>query len=408
MTSVWALIVAAGSGQRFNSHLSGVAPKQHQVLLDKTVLETSVHALLNTPGVCAVMVILAPNDSYRLPDHPHIYYSQGGSDRYQSVLNGLKALQFFAKPDDLVLVHDAARPCVKPQDIQNLIAAWAEIPQPHRIAVCLGAPSVDNMQQIDEDNLVVATPDRSRLWRAFTPQAASLTDLIKALELAPGCRDEAEAIVRQGGRVKMVLGSTDNIKITHPEDLLMAQFILQKRSYQLSAKQHVFDQPSFKIGHGYDVHAFQPGDFLILGGVRIPHDRAILAHSDGDVLLHAICDAVLGALGRGDIGIHFPDTSASFANIDSRKLLAQVVSWMYKAGWQLANLDATLIAQAPKLRPYIMQMQHYIAADFAVSVEQINIKATTTERLGFIGRQEGLAAEAIVLLTRLPVQKIDA
>jgi len=153
-----------------------------------------------------------------------------------------------------------------------------------------------------------------------------------------------------------------------------------------------------RIGHGYDVHRFGPGDALVLGGVRIPHERGLVAHSDGDVLIHAICDALLGALGQGDIGHHFPDTDPANAGIDSRLLLRRVMQLVQQAGWMLGNLDATIIAQAPRMAPHIASMREHLAADMAAAVTQVNVKATTTEKLGFTGRQEGIAVHAVVLL----------
>ena len=153
-----------------------------------------------------------------------------------------------------------------------------------------------------------------------------------------------------------------------------------------------------RIGHGYDVHRFGPGSEVILGGVRIPHDRGLEAHSDGDVLIHALCDALLGAIGAGDIGQLFPDTDPANAGIDSRVLLRQVVQQVHASGWVLANMDATLVAQAPRMAPHIVAMREHLAADLQVGAAQVNVKATTTEKLGFAGRQEGIAAHAVVLL----------
>jgi 2-C-methyl-D-erythritol 2,4-cyclodiphosphate synthase len=157
-----------------------------------------------------------------------------------------------------------------------------------------------------------------------------------------------------------------------------------------------------RIGHGYDVHRFGPGDALVLGGVTIPHDHGLVAHSDGDVLIHAVCDALLGALGEGDIGRHFPDTDPSNAGIDSRLLLRRVVELMHRAGWVLCNLDATVVAQAPRMAPHIAAMRDNLAADLAATVSQVNVKATTTETLGFTGRREGIAVHAVVLLQTAP------
>tara|TARA_R110002049_G_scaffold53223_39_gene149103 strand:- start:231 stop:710 length:480 start_codon:yes stop_codon:yes gene_type:complete len=153
-----------------------------------------------------------------------------------------------------------------------------------------------------------------------------------------------------------------------------------------------------RIGHGYDVHRFGPGNAVVLGGVSIPHDRALVAHSDGDVLIHAICDALLGALGEGDIGRHFPDTDPDNAGIDSRRLLRRVMQIVARAGWELGNLDATLIAESPRMAPHITQMRNNLSADMAATTSQVNVKATTTETLGFTGRKEGIAAHAVVLL----------
>lgn len=157
-----------------------------------------------------------------------------------------------------------------------------------------------------------------------------------------------------------------------------------------------------RIGHGYDVHRFGVGDEIVLGGVHIAHDRGLEAHSDGDVLIHAICDALLGAIGEGDIGQHFPDTDPANAGIDSRRLLRQVVQLVHAADWRLVNLDATLIAQAPRMAPHIAAMRECLAADLSVTTGQVNVKATTTEKLGFAGREEGIAAHAVVLLQAAP------
>ncbi len=156
-----------------------------------------------------------------------------------------------------------------------------------------------------------------------------------------------------------------------------------------------------KIGHGFDVHAFTAGNFITVGGVKIPHDKAFAAHSDGDVLLHAICDALLGALALGDIGKHFPDTDSQFENIDSRILLRKVFASVADRGYQIGNIDATVIAQAPKLRPHIDDMRRFIAADLQTDIANVNVKATTSEHLGFEGRKEGISAHAVCILTQL-------
>lgn len=160
-------------------------------------------------------------------------------------------------------------------------------------------------------------------------------------------------------------------------------------------------QPAFRIGHGFDVHAFAPGDHVMLGGVRVPHTHGVLAHSDGDVILHALCDALLGALALGDIGAHFPPTDARWKNADSRDLLAAVFALVAQAGWRVGNVDSTVLAESPKLRPHVAAMQAGIAGVLGCGLDQVSVKATTTERLGFVGRGEGIAANAVVLLVRV-------
>lgn len=154
----------------------------------------------------------------------------------------------------------------------------------------------------------------------------------------------------------------------------------------------------YRIGHGYDVHAFKQGDYLIIGGVRIPHNRSFMAHSDGDVLIHALCDALLGAMGLGDIGHHFPDTDSRYSGVDSRALLRTVFQLLVDKGWHVSNVDCTVVAQMPKLSPYLEKMRAHLAADLTIGQDQVNVKATTTERLGFAGREEGVEAHAVVLI----------
>jgi 2-C-methyl-D-erythritol 2,4-cyclodiphosphate synthase len=199
--------------------------------------------------------------------------------------------------------------------------------------------------------------------------------------------DEAQAIERRGGRPALVAGSAFNVKVTRPEDLIAAENILKN-----------MEETPMRVGQGFDVHAFGEGDHVVLGGVRIPHVRGIVAHSDGDVVIHALCDAVLGALGDGDIGQHFPDTDARYRGADSRTFLKAVAEKIAAAGLKLMNADVTVVAEAPRIGAHRAAMARNLAEDLGVSIRQINIKATTTERLGFIGRGDGLAAFASVLL----------
>jgi 2-C-methyl-D-erythritol 2,4-cyclodiphosphate synthase len=199
--------------------------------------------------------------------------------------------------------------------------------------------------------------------------------------------DEAAAVEALGLSPKLVPGNTSNFKVTFPDDLAIAAAILDKRS-------------SMRIGQGFDVHAFAEGRKLIIGGVEIPYERGLLGHSDADVLLHAICDALLGAAALGDIGKHFPDTDPRYRGADSRSLLRHVAALVREQGYRVANVDATIVAQAPKMAPHIVSMVANIAADLGIAANSVNVKATTTERLGFTGRGEGIAAQAICLLAQ--------
>jgi 2-C-methyl-D-erythritol 2,4-cyclodiphosphate synthase len=250
---------------------------------------------------------------------------------------------------------------------------------------------VDTVRRVSESG--IETVDRSGLWRALTPQAFAYAPLRRALEDAArsgvAVTDEAQAMERIGIRGALVAGSAFNIKVTRPEDLQIAAGILKmgEGSYM-------------RIGQGVDVHAFGAGDHVVLAGVRIAHTQGIVAHSDGDVVIHALCDAVLGALGDGDIGQHFPDSDPRYRGADSRVFLRVVAQRMAAAGLHLVNADITVLAEAPRIGAHRGAMSANLAEDLQVSPDVINIKATTTERLGFIGRKEGLAAMASVLLAR--------
>jgi 2-C-methyl-D-erythritol 4-phosphate cytidylyltransferase / 2-C-methyl-D-erythritol 2,4-cyclodiphosphate synthase len=234
--------------------------------------------------------------------------------------------------------------------------------------------------------------DRTGLWRALTPQVFAYAKLRQALQEAAGAgqavTDEAQAMQRLGIRAALVPGSPFNIKVTRAEDLEMAAAILKME-----------ESSQMRIGQGVDVHAFGAGDHVVLGGVRIAHAQGIIAHSDGDVVIHALCDALLGAMGDGDIGQHFPDSDPRYRGADSRVFLRVVAERMKSAGLQLVNADITVLAEAPRIAAHRGAMAANLAQDLRVAAAAINIKATTTERLGFIGRGEGVAAMASVLLS---------
>lgn len=395
---VWAIVPAAGRGARFAASMADSAPKQYAMLLGATVLEWSLRALLAEPRVHAVVVALARDDAHWpnvLPKlaSPKLQTTIGGESRQDSVMNGLEFLAQQAAADDWVLVHDAARPCLSTADLGALLdAVGAGAARPASAAAggaVLAAPIVDTVKRELGDH--VATVDRQGLWRALTPQVFAFAQLRHALQEAAlagiAVTDEAQAVERMGLRPTLVQGSPFNVKITRLADLAVASNILK-----------MTQEMPMRVGQGFDVHAFGEGDHVMLGGVRIAHPQGVVAHSDGDVVIHALCDAVLGALGEGDIGRHFPDSEPKYRGADSRVFLREVAARMQAAGLRLVNADVTVLAEAPRIAAHRTAMAANLAADLGVPAQLINVKATTTERLGFIGRGEGLAALASVLL----------
>jgi 2-C-methyl-D-erythritol 4-phosphate cytidylyltransferase/2-C-methyl-D-erythritol 2,4-cyclodiphosphate synthase len=387
---VWAIVPAAGSGARFAASSEvAAAPKQYAPLRGATVLEWSLRALLAEPRVHAVLVAVAPDDVHwaRIAaklNNPKLQTALGGINRQDTVANSLDRLAGQAADDDWVLVHDAARPCLSATELDALLDAVGA-----GVGAVLAAPIVDTVKREFADRL--ATVDRQGLWRALTPQVFAFAQLRRALKEAALAgivvTDEAQAIERMGLRPSLVQGSPFNVKITRVQDLAVAAEILKMREETL-----------MRVGQGFDVHAFGEGDHVVLGGVRIAHPKGVVAHSDGDVVIHALCDAVLGAMGDGDIGQHFPDSDPQFRGADSRVFLRVVAARMQAAGLKLINADVTVLAEAPRIAAHRAAMAMNLAADLGVPAQHINIKATTTERLGFIGRGEGLAALASVLL----------
>ena len=417
---VWAIVPAAGRGARFAASTERSSPqqdsspqqafsqppassfpKQYAALLGATVLEWSLRALLAEPRVHAVVVALAADDAHwpaiaaRLAN-PKLRTTIGGANRQDTVTNGLDALAGQAAADDWILVHDAARPCLSAADLGALLDAVGvgHAVDAAAIGAVLAAPIVDTVKR--ELGEHVATVDRQGLWRALTPQVFAFAQLRHALKEAQlagvEVTDEAQAVERMGLRPTLVPGSPFNVKVTRPQDLAMAAQLLTMMEPTMT------NDTRMRVGQGFDVHAFGEGDHVILGGVRIAHAKGVVAHSDGDVVIHALCDAVLGALGDGDIGQHFPDSDPRYRGADSRVFLRVVAARMQAAGLKLINADVTVLAEAPRIAAHRAAMAANLGADFGVEPQLINIKATTTERLGFIGRGEGLAASASVLL----------
>ena len=307
----------------------------------------------------------------------------GGKTRLESVRHGL---DFLHADSEKVLVHDGARPFVDGATIDRAFdTLTAETP-----AVVVAIPCVDTIKEV-EGAQISRTLDRSRLYRAQTPQGA-LTPLLQramaSLTSEEGITDDASVLERAGVPVKVLPGKEDFFKVTTPGDW--------KRFIDMTEKKEL----PFRIGQGYDIHRYDESRPLMLGGVRIAEKGGLLGHSDADVLLHAIMDALLGAAGLRDIGYYFPDTDERFAGADSKKLLIHVKQLLEEEGYAIGNIDSTVIAEKPKLAPHISAMKESIAAALEISPSQVGVKATTNEKLGTIGRKEGMAAMASVLICK--------
>lgn len=312
----------------------------------------------------------------------------GGCERQQSVYN---ALQILPRGVEYVAVHDGARPF-----ISNEVFAKCLLVAEQDKAAIVAVPSKDTVK-IASDNYVDCTLERARLRCVQTPQIFERKLLCAAYDSAEVAKylgtDDASLVERLGQRVSLVCGEYKNIKLTTPEDLLVARAYLQENKGAMVG--------TMRIGQGYDVHKLVTNRKLILGGVEIPHTLGLLGHSDADVLLHAIKDALLGACALGDIGDHFPDTSAQFKDISSLYLLECVRDIIAQAGYKAHNIDAIIMAEKPKIAPHKEQMRTNIAKALGIDVQAVNIKATTTEQLGFVGRQEGIAASAVATVMKI-------
>ena len=310
----------------------------------------------------------------------------GGAQRQDSVEQGVEAL---TGPWEYVAIHDGARPLVT----EEVLAAVCRDAMAHGAATA-AVPSKDTCKLADGAGFVAATPARDRLWAVQTPQAFSLAlyreALGKARAAGQSYTDDCQLIEAAGGSVKLTMGDYRNIKLTTPEDLLAARAYLGGEG----------GKKTVRIGYGYDVHRLVEGRKLILAGVDVPFEKGLLGHSDADVIAHAVADALLGAAALGDIGHLFPDTDPRYAGADSLKLLGEVCRLLREKGFSIGNIDATLLAQRPKIAPHISRMRENLAAACGIAADQVSVKATTEERLGFTGREEGMAASAVCLLER--------
>ncbi|MBP2645664.1 MAG: 2-C-methyl-D-erythritol 2,4-cyclodiphosphate synthase [Firmicutes bacterium] len=382
---VTAIIAAAGSGKRMGKGCN----KVFLTLGYRPVLEASVEAIASCPEVESLIVVVASGEErsastileqMRLKKHWQVV--TGGHERQHSIAN---ALTVVPEASALTLVHDGARPLVSSDAVRRVI----EAARSHRAAV-LAVPVKDTIKSV-ADGVVATTLERGKLWAIQTPQVFESSLLKEAYERAEQDgflgTDDASLLERIGVQVKVVTGSYENLKITTPEDLLVAEALIRKG-----------DKPLVRVGTGYDVHQLTKGRRLILGGVEVPYVLGLEGHSDADVLIHAVMDALLGAAALGDIGRHFPDTDEHYKGASSLALLAVVHQLLVEKGWTTGNVDAVVIAEKPKLAAYISEMNANIAGVLGIETQQVNIKATTTERLGFTGRGEGIAAQAVVTI----------
>lgn len=387
------LVPAAGEGRRMGPGAS----KVFRLIHGEPVLIATVRRLLAAPEVDAVFLVVPPGEQeifQGLLAEYHLVVAgvvAGGNERQYSVFNGLRAIAAWTgwrvEPDNrIVAIHDAARPLVAIKNLSQAFHLAAEAG-----AVGVGVPVKDTIKVASPDGVIIETPPRERLWAIQTPQVFQLPLILSAHEAAVRDgylgTDDCSLLERLNIPVRLMEGSYRNLKITTPEDLVIAEALAGKKE-------------GIRIGQGFDVHRLVPEHRLILGGVEIPCELGLLGHSDADVLTHAIMDALLGAAGLGDIGGMFPDTDPAFKGANSMTLLAHVVQKIRTKGYRVVNVDATIIAQRPKMAPHIAQMRQNLAEVLGAPPETINVKATTTEGLGFTGRGEGIAAQAGVILKK--------
>jgi len=374
-----ALVVAAGRGSRM-----GGLPKQYRNLGGQPLLRHTLKRFADHPRIAGVRAVIHADDRTAYDRAAAGLALEapvpGGATRQESVLCGLESLRDLAPRQ--VLIHDGARPFVDGATIDRVLDALAEAP-----GAIAALPVTDTLKRGD-DGRIAATLDRHGLWRAQTPQGFHYAEILAAHRTFAGSEltDDAAVAERAGLTVRLVAGSPDNVKITTSEDLARAEQRLAKAGGEI------------RVGQGVDVHRFGPGNHVMLCGIRIAHDRGLEGHSDADVGLHALTDALLGALGVGDIGTHFPPSDPQWRGVDSAVFLQHAAGLLAARGGRIVNLDLTLICEAPKIGPHRTAMVARIAEILEIDAVRVAVKATTTEGLGFTGRGEGIAAQAVATL----------
>ena len=400
---LFALVPCAGVGERAGQS----APKQYARLAGCSAVGHTLRALAQVRRLTATLVVLSAGDAMfatHCPEFKGWVARCGGATRASSVGNGLQELMARGARDlDWVLVHDAARCLLRPEWVDRLIDACLD----DAVGGLLAMPVADTLKQ-ESAGRVAVTLSRSDKWAAQTPQMFRLGMLRDALAACPAAvTDEASAVEAAGFAPRLVRGSVENIKLTWPEDLELAERLLSaavSRSPRTRARRPArgttMTLPAMRVGQGWDTHVLVKDRPLVLGGVVIAHTHGLLGHSDADALCHAITDALFGAASMGDIGRHFPDTDPQFKGADSLALLAEAARRVRAEGWQIGNVDSTVIAQAPRMAPHIAAMRQRLAQALLVEVAQISVKAKTAEGLGEVGRGEAIEASAVCLLIR--------
>ncbi|MCA3437817.1 MAG: bifunctional 2-C-methyl-D-erythritol 4-phosphate cytidylyltransferase/2-C-methyl-D-erythritol 2,4-cyclodiphosphate synthase [Rhodobacter sp.] len=370
--TVAAIIVAAGRGTR----AGGAVPKQWQQLAGKPVV---AHSILAFAGIADLVILVIHPDDRAFAASLGVRLVEGGATRDASVRNALEHLP--GTGVTRVLIHDGARPLVSRALIARLIGALDR-----SVAAAPAVPVTDALWR-GRDLHVVGTQDRTGLWRAQTPQAFHCDAILAAHRAHPGgAADDVEVARAAGLDVAIVEGDEDNLKLTFAADFARAERILKERGMDI------------RVGNGFDVHAFGPGDHVWLCGTRVPHGKGLVGHSDADVGMHALTDAIYGALAEGDIGQHFPPSDPQWKGAQSDVFLRHAAARAAARGFAISHADVTLICEAPKIGPHAAAMREALAAILGLAPDRISVKATTSERLGFTGREEGIAALATATL----------
>ncbi|GAA0469964.1 2-C-methyl-D-erythritol 4-phosphate cytidylyltransferase [Alkalibacillus silvisoli] len=390
MENYQVIVLAAGQGKRMDIGHN----KQLMMVNDRPLIAHTLDVFEQDSWCSAIYLVVHPEEQLVMQgvvnDHHFNKVKKliiGGKERQHSVKKGVEGLI----ESIITFVHDGARPFVSHEELHKLYKATADYG-----AAFLATPVTDTIKQVNQDG--VRTLDRSQLYQAQTPQAFNYGLLKKVHNYAEKenvlATDDVALLELMGESPVVVEGSYNNFKLTTPEDIQKAENML-KINRQVKDRE---DLSLFRIGQGFDVHQLVEGRPCIIGGVTIPYEKGLLGHSDADVLLHTIADAALGAIAKGDIGRHFPDDDPKHEGLDSKELLRDVWNKVEQQGYTLGNVDCTIMAQAPKMAPYIGEMRQVIAELLNTDESRVNVKATTTEKLGFTGRKEGIAAQAVILL----------